>query len=112
MAAKPASVMLQAQVRAVPPGAAPPSISNVIAKSLLSGLRPVVTIVRRRPPAATAKREASSMRPHFHSFRARALLACVPATAMVLMGAAGTASAAHRPANSRAELRTALEHLL
>ena len=52
------------------------------------------------------------MRAHFHSFRARALLACVPATAMVLMGAAGTASAAHRPANSRAELRTALEHLL
>jgi hypothetical protein len=51
------------------------------------------------------------MRVHFHSFRARALLACVPATAMVLMGAAGTASAAHRPANSRAELRTALEHL-
>ena len=52
------------------------------------------------------------MRAHFHSFRARALLACVPATAMVLMGAAGTASAAHRPANSRAELRTALQHLL
>ena len=52
------------------------------------------------------------MRVHFRSFRARALLACVPATAMVLVGAAGTASAAHRPANSRAELRTALEHLL
>lgn len=52
------------------------------------------------------------MRVHFHSFRARALLACVPATAMVLMGAGGTASAAHRPANSRAELRSALERLL
>src|SRR5215472_1516703 len=37
MAAKPASIMLQAQVSAVPPWAAPPSISNVIAKSLLSG---------------------------------------------------------------------------
>jgi len=31
---------------------------------------------------------------------------------LVLMASAGTASAAHAPANSRAELRTALEHLL
>src|SRR6516165_974908 len=112
MAAQPASIMLQAQVSAVALWAAPPSISNVIAKSLLSGSRSIVTIVGRWPPAATSKRKASSMRAHFHSFRARALLACVPATAIVLMGAAGTASAAHRPANSRAELRTALQHLL
>jgi hypothetical protein len=52
------------------------------------------------------------MRVRLHSFRARALLACVPATAMVLMATAGTASAAHTPANTRAELRTALQHLL
>ena len=52
------------------------------------------------------------MRVHFHSFRARALLACVPAAAMVFMATAGTASAAHTPANTRAELRTALQHLL
>ena len=52
------------------------------------------------------------MRVRLHSVRARALLACVPATAMVFMATAGTASAAHTPANTRAELRTALEHLL
>src|SRR5690349_23599850 len=55
MAAKPASIMLQAQVSAVPPWAAPPSISNVIAKSLLSGSRSIVIIVGRWPPAATSK---------------------------------------------------------
>ena len=52
------------------------------------------------------------MRVRLHSFRSRALLACVPATAMVFMATAGTASAAHTPANTRAELRTALQHLL
>ena len=52
------------------------------------------------------------MRVRLHSFRSRALLACVPATAMVLMGTAATASASHTPANPRAEVRTALEHLL
>ena len=52
------------------------------------------------------------MRVRPHSFRSRALLACVPAAAMVLMGTAATASAAHTPANTRAELRTALQHLL
>src|SRR6516162_1863536 len=100
--------MPQPQVRVVPPR----SISNVIVKSLLSLSRPIVTIVARWPPAATSKREASSMRVRLHSFRSRALLACVPATAMVFMATAGTASAAHTPANTRAELRTALQHLL
>jgi hypothetical protein len=52
------------------------------------------------------------MRVRLHSFRARALLACVPAAAMVFMATAGTASAAHTPANTRAEIRTILEHLL
>jgi Peptidase A4 family len=52
------------------------------------------------------------MRVRLHSFRARALLACVPALGLVLAAGVGTASAAHTPANARAELRTALEHLL
>jgi hypothetical protein len=42
----------------------------------------------------------------------RALLACVPALGLVLMASAGTATAAHAPVSTRAELRTTLEHLL
>jgi hypothetical protein len=42
----------------------------------------------------------------------RALLACVLALALVMMASAGTATAAHAPGSNRAELRTALEHLL
>jgi hypothetical protein len=52
------------------------------------------------------------MRVRFRSFRSRALLACVPATALVLMAGAGAASAAHAPANSRAALRVTIERLL
>jgi hypothetical protein len=52
------------------------------------------------------------MRVRLHSFRARALLACVPAVGLAVMATAGPASAAHHPANTRAELRTALEHML
>jgi hypothetical protein len=42
----------------------------------------------------------------------RALLACVPALGLVMMASAGTATAAHAPVSTRAELRTTLEHLL
>lgn len=52
------------------------------------------------------------MRVRLHSFRARALLACVPAVGLAVMATAGPASAAHHPANTRAEMRTALEHML
>jgi hypothetical protein len=47
-----------------------------------------------------------------HSFRARALLACVPAVGMVVMATAGTASASHAPALNSATVRTEVEHLL
>jgi hypothetical protein len=52
------------------------------------------------------------MRVRLHSFRSRALLACVPAVSLALMASAGTASASHTPATTRTDLRTALEHLL
>jgi hypothetical protein len=52
------------------------------------------------------------MRVRLPSFRPRALVACVPAVALTVMASAGAASASHTPANSRAGLRTALEHLL
>ena len=47
-----------------------------------------------------------------HSFRSRALLACVPALGLVLAASVGTASAARAPVSNRAQLRTTLEHLL
>ena len=46
------------------------------------------------------------------SLVSRALLACVPALGLVMMASAGTATAAHAPVSTRAELRTALQHLL
>jgi hypothetical protein len=52
------------------------------------------------------------MHGRLHSFRARALLACVPAVGMVVMATAGTASASHAPVNRSATVRTELEHLL
>jgi Peptidase A4 family len=45
-------------------------------------------------------------------FLPRALLACVPAFGLVMMASVGTAQAAHAPTNTRAALRTALEHAL
>jgi hypothetical protein len=47
-----------------------------------------------------------------YSLRLRAALACVPALALVLAASAGTATAARAPVHTRADLRTALEHLL
>jgi hypothetical protein len=52
------------------------------------------------------------MRRSIHSFRPRALLACVPALGLVLMAGAGPASAAHARASGPAGVRAALEHLL
>jgi hypothetical protein len=53
------------------------------------------------------------MHGRIHSFRSRALLACVPAIGLAMLASSGTATAAsHAPANTRAEVRTALEHLL
>ncbi len=46
------------------------------------------------------------------SFRARALLACVPVAGLVMLAGAGAASAAHAPVNTRAAARAALEHFL
>jgi hypothetical protein len=52
------------------------------------------------------------MHGRLHSFRARALLACVPAVGLAVMATAGTASASHAPVNRSATVRTELEHLL
>jgi hypothetical protein len=53
------------------------------------------------------------MHGRLHSFRSLAMLAGVPAIGLALLAGTGTATAAaHTPANTRAEVRTALEHLL
>ena len=52
------------------------------------------------------------MHGRLHSFRARALLACVPAVGLVVVATAGTASASHAPVNRSAAVRAELEHLL
>jgi hypothetical protein len=52
------------------------------------------------------------MHRHPHLFRPRALLACVPALGLVMMASVGTAQAAHAPSNTRAAIRTAIEHVL
>jgi Peptidase A4 family len=52
------------------------------------------------------------MHGRLRSFRARALLACVPAVGLAIMATAGTASASHAPAPSRSAVQTAIEHVL
>lgn len=52
------------------------------------------------------------MHGRLHSFRSRALLACVPVLALVAMASVGTAQAAHTPANSRAAVRAEIQRLL
>jgi GNAT superfamily N-acetyltransferase len=63
--------------------------------------------------AATLERKAILMRGRFSLFRSsRALLACVPVAAVVMVASGGAAQAARTPANARTATRAALAHLL
>lgn len=52
------------------------------------------------------------MHGRIHSFRSRALLACVPAIGLAMLASSGTATAAHTPAKTSAQVRAEVQRLL